>query len=720
MAVTEIARLKLDASDFRKNLKELNSRIEELEGNLKGAQGAADKFTLPQGFADLSSTLEGLPGALGNVGGGLSSLTGSLTAMANPATVAAAAIAGIGVATVAALEHTIDLTHEMGQMAAAAGVSIEEFSRYRVLMRDAGIDTDDMRDAIAEVSAKLQDARDPTSSQAEAFRDLGLSVEELLAQDPATQFDTVARTIADMGDVSAQTATAMAIFGDDVALRLLPILREGSGEFDALKAKAEDLGLVLGEEAAQDVEEYRERIGDLESSMSALATQIGAALVPALNAVLDLFTETSEEVQLAPFIAEIRGEFEAAGGASEELRREFSALKLEMGVISTSDQEIYEAMARRRLEAAQAAKVEASERAKAARDAAQAESDALELAAEAQQAHLEAVKARGSELRAQQQEISQNLRASMAEIEAMLKGASDALASYVTEGLGDVSGSLDEFGAGLQTDVENIQGALEEMHEGLADSTAAQVQRELDAVRRAEREKLRIRMATLDQINGLVQAAGDFASEILRQQGDEVNRAAKVAFGIQQAAALASIGIDTAVGVMKAIAMFGPPPSPAGIAAIALTLATGAAAAATVLAQTVGGYQQMSAPPSGGASNAGTVTGSAQGSTAESSMGDGGSYGLTSTKPNQNVNDTPGMMRAGPWGATVDVAPYDYYEAARDPRNMGQAGFSDSRMVGELEQIRFAILTLIDRYNLGLEIMGQMVSQAPMTRAGVV
>jgi len=52
-----------------------------------------------------------------------------------------------------------------------------------------------------------------------------------------------------------------------------------------------------------------------------------------------------------------------------------------------------------------------------------------------------------------------------------------------------------------------------------------------------------------------------------------------------QVAALASIAIDTAAATVKAYAMFGPPPSPAGMAAAAAAVAAGAVSAATVMSE---------------------------------------------------------------------------------------------------------------------------------------
>ena len=79
----------------------------------------------------------------------------------------------------------------------------------------------------------------------------------------------------------------------------------------------------------------------------------------------------------------------------------------------------------------------------------------------------------------------------------------------------------------------------------------------------------------------LAQAVSDGAAEGSKAQKD----AAMVAFRINQAGALASIGVNTAEAASKAIALFGPPPSPLGIAGIVAATAIGLTQAAAVAAQ---------------------------------------------------------------------------------------------------------------------------------------
>ena len=84
-----------------------------------------------------------------------------------------------------------------------------------------------------------------------------------------------------------------------------------------------------------------------------------------------------------------------------------------------------------------------------------------------------------------------------------------------------------------------------------------------------------------------ITAVGDLAQAIAdgAQDGSKAQkRAAMAAFRIQQGGELAAIGMATAGAIVKAIELFGPPPSPPGIAAIATAGTIGATQAAVVAA----------------------------------------------------------------------------------------------------------------------------------------
>jgi hypothetical protein len=123
----------------------------------------------------------------------------------------------------------------------------------------------------------------------------------------------------------------------------------------------------------------------------------------------------------------------------------------------------------------------------------------------------------------------------------------------------------------------------------LADKVAAEQTRiDEEAATRAADLATAQREAVTDYATSAINAAAQIAQAVANgaAEGSKAQKdAALVAFRIQQAAGIGQVAMDTAGAVTKAMALFGPPPSPAGIAAIAAASAIGLAQAALVAAQ---------------------------------------------------------------------------------------------------------------------------------------
>ena len=77
-------------------------------------------------------------------------------------------------------------------------------------------------------------------------------------------------------------------------------------------------------------------------------------------------------------------------------------------------------------------------------------------------------------------------------------------------------------------------------------------------------------------LEGLAAQVADNATSEAERGSKAKQKAVLIAFKAEKAAALTTAAINTALAIQKAIAMFGPPPSPFGIAGIATALTIGA------------------------------------------------------------------------------------------------------------------------------------------------
>lgn len=142
--------------------------------------------------------------------------------------------------------------------------------------------------------------------------------------------------------------------------------------------------------------------------------------------------------------------------------------------------------------------------------------------------------------------------------------------------------------AATQAENEARQEARDEEAQAIAEAR----EKEIEAAEAAHQEVMdqieaerQARRAEMDYRIDLATSALDATSRLLDASAEKGAQQARRAFAFQKAQALAGVAINTAEAIMKGFALFGPPPSPPGIAAAAAATAVGLTEAAVIGAQ---------------------------------------------------------------------------------------------------------------------------------------
>ncbi len=153
----------------------------------------------------------------------------------------------------------------------------------------------------------------------------------------------------------------------------------------------------------------------------------------------------------------------------------------------------------------------------------------------------------------------------------------------------------------FNTAVNDLQNARMENAQAVADDQIATLEKQHEA-------ELQSSSLTAEQREAIDKkyASAKYAIEL--KNFNEVEKIKKQQFERDKALRIAQVAIDTATAIVKGIAQFGPPPSPAGIAAIASAAIIGATQIAAIAAQK---YQSGTAPSlsTGGGATAGATAG---------------------------------------------------------------------------------------------------------------
>ena len=336
-------------------------------------------------FNEISGILSALPGPLGNIAGrfsgiasaseglnrvfagglntGIRSLGTQLSSLATPLNLGVAAFAAFGAAATAITRGLIDLegrVEQLGNTALRLGTDFQTIQVLDEAARRSGVAIDALAAGIQKLAVNINEARSGTGKAADAFRELGITQEELLTLDPASLAEKTAAALQGIEDPARRAALATETLGK-AGLTLLPGFNAiGESEaslkrfaaaisdvdqgrisslgqaFDNVKTSISGLGQNILLPFAGVAEGASNLAADSIGTVSRVAQATGAVLTPVLdtagkglsvlgdglayvNGVFDsFFGSTEKAVENAK---EFRAEVEVDTKALEELQR---------------------------------------------------------------------------------------------------------------------------------------------------------------------------------------------------------------------------------------------------------------------------------------------------------------------------------------------------------------------------------------------------------------
>lgn len=225
---------------------------------------------------------------------GLEAFDGALEVTIGLMEVAAAAAAALaaaaGVAALAVVD-TAAYSKEVEQSAAALGLTTDAYQELLYAASQVGLEQEQVGQIFAKLGVQSQGAIEGNEALAETFAKLGLSVDDLASMDPVALFGALADGFGGITDPAEKAALATALFGDDLARKIIPLLDEGSTGLADMMEEAKKLGVVMSGDALDAGVEFANQLNAVEAQLTAIWHTIGVAFLPAaanlLTAVQD-------------------------------------------------------------------------------------------------------------------------------------------------------------------------------------------------------------------------------------------------------------------------------------------------------------------------------------------------------------------------------------------------------------------------------------------------
>lgn len=180
-------------------------------------------------------------------------------AVVGGATAAAGAMLGLA-------NNTASTADEIDKASIRMGVGAEDFQRLAYAAGQCGVETTALEKAAKKLSGT------------------GINMKDALKQ------------ITSLKTAEERAAAAADLFGESVAYQLTPLIETGEG-YDELINRADELGIVMSEDAVKAGVTLGDTMSDVKQSLGALANQVGSAVMPMVQKFLELILDNLPTLQ---------------------------------------------------------------------------------------------------------------------------------------------------------------------------------------------------------------------------------------------------------------------------------------------------------------------------------------------------------------------------------------------------------------------------------------
>jgi uncharacterized protein YukE len=224
----------------------------------------------------LGNSMQGVEGKAKNLGMAVRGVGNAFKAL-----FAAAAVAGFS----AFVKGAIDSADAFGKLSTRTGIAADKLQAFANAGKLADVSQSDLENGLRAFARTQAEAADGVATYADAYKKLGVGVTKadgsLKASDQL--LGEIADKFADLPNGPEKAAIAMDIFGRSGS-KLITMLNGGS---EAL----ERFNYETSENFAQNAEYFNDQISILQIQFDGFRKQLADALLPALNAIMEVFQD---------------------------------------------------------------------------------------------------------------------------------------------------------------------------------------------------------------------------------------------------------------------------------------------------------------------------------------------------------------------------------------------------------------------------------------------
>lgn len=222
-------------------------------------------------------------GKMGKVGG-------VLKTTAKVAAAAATAFVGAGTAVVGFANKVAQGEDQAAKFAGRIGVAVDQLTTYQQVAKIAGVGQQNFNMAIQRMTRRVSEAAAGTGEARDAIAELGLEAKDFQRLSMGEQLQTLAQRFEQVEGRSDRVRLAFKLF-DSEGVAMVQMLQQGSAEMRRMAEDAEELGAVVGQQAAANAEEFTSQTARLTAAIGGISRAIADEWIPILTGLAKRFAD---------------------------------------------------------------------------------------------------------------------------------------------------------------------------------------------------------------------------------------------------------------------------------------------------------------------------------------------------------------------------------------------------------------------------------------------
>lgn len=307
----------------------------ELEAYKKEQEIANSKWTV------FGNKLDAGGQKLTKIGDGMQVAGGKLTKFS---ALAIGSVTGLGAGLFALTDKATEAADGIAKGAEKIGTSTDFYQEATYWASQNGLAQEDMEKAVGRLNQRMGLAVDGNKKYAGALEKLGVDLNGVKDGTVSTE-DAMAQsltTLSGMENQHEKAALAAELFGTKLSREMMPALNDGSLTMEEARKKAEELGLVMGQDQLEAAEAFQDAKDDIVRSAGAIGMKIGLDLMPHFQRLLDWVRSNMPMIRekimtafnaVVDSVKNLSNWWTELSGTSQKLILGFGALAISLGPV---------------------------------------------------------------------------------------------------------------------------------------------------------------------------------------------------------------------------------------------------------------------------------------------------------------------------------------------------------------------------------------------------